>query len=117
MQLMLSTGAGEIIMAKQYQFKIEGETYHWDEQFITGAQVRQVGPGIPEGMDLQADQPLEQRPHRLLGRKLPIYPLEAVDPRHTFLGHACPRRRKPACGRMQDSNQAKGGFGLNPWLI
>ncbi len=39
-------------MAKQYQFKIEGETYHWDEQFITGAQVRQVGPGIPEGMDL-----------------------------------------------------------------
>jgi hypothetical protein len=49
---MLSTGAGEIIMAKQYQFKIEGETYHWDEQFITGAQVRQVGPGIPEGMDL-----------------------------------------------------------------
>lgn len=39
-------------MARRYPFKVEDETYHWDEQFITGVQVRQVGPGIPEGMDL-----------------------------------------------------------------
>lgn len=39
-------------MAKQYTFKIENETYHQDNQFITGAEVRQVGPGIPDGMDL-----------------------------------------------------------------
>lgn len=37
---------------KKYKFKIENETYEWDEQFITGAQVRSVGPGIPESMDL-----------------------------------------------------------------
>jgi len=39
-------------MARQYQFKVEDETYHWSEQFITGGEVRQQGPGIPEGMDL-----------------------------------------------------------------
>lgn len=39
-------------MARQYQFKVEDVTYHWDEQFITGAEVRQQGPGIPEDMDL-----------------------------------------------------------------
>lgn len=39
-------------MAHKYKFKIENETYEWDEQFITGAQVRSVGPGIPASMDL-----------------------------------------------------------------
>lgn len=39
-------------MAKKYKFKIENETHDWDEQFISGAQVRQQPPGIPENFDL-----------------------------------------------------------------
>lgn len=39
-------------MSKKFKFKIENETYEWDEQYITGQQVRSVGPGIPESMDL-----------------------------------------------------------------
>mgnify|MGYP003657820363 CR=1 FL=1 len=37
---------------KKYKFKIENETYEWDNQIITGAEVRSVGPGIPDDMDL-----------------------------------------------------------------
>ena len=37
---------------KKYHFKIENDTYDWPTQIITGAEVRGVGPGIPEGMDL-----------------------------------------------------------------
>lgn len=37
---------------KKYKFKIENDTYEWPNQFITGAEVRGVGPGIPESMDL-----------------------------------------------------------------
>jgi hypothetical protein len=37
---------------KTYHFKIENDNYPWPTQFITGADVRGVGPGIPEGMDL-----------------------------------------------------------------
>ena len=37
---------------KKYHFKIDNTTYPWDRQFITGAEVRGVGPGIPESMDL-----------------------------------------------------------------
>lgn len=39
-------------MAKKFKFKIEDEIYEWPNQFITGAEVRSVGPGIPENMDL-----------------------------------------------------------------
>ncbi|MDO8272430.1 MAG: hypothetical protein Q7U82_11030 [Gammaproteobacteria bacterium] len=39
-------------MAKKFKFKIENETYEWDNQFITGTEIRSVGPGIPESMDL-----------------------------------------------------------------
>jgi len=39
-------------MAKKYKFKIENTTYEWESQFITGQQVRAVGPGIPANMDL-----------------------------------------------------------------
>lgn len=39
-------------MAKKYHFKIENEPYDWPNQFISGAEVRGVGPGIPESMDL-----------------------------------------------------------------
>ena len=39
-------------MSKKWKFKIENETLEWDRQIITGAEVRQVGPGIPENMDL-----------------------------------------------------------------
>jgi len=37
---------------KEYKFKIENDTYEWDEKLITGHEVREVGPGIPESMDL-----------------------------------------------------------------
>lgn len=39
-------------MKEKYKFKIENENYEWDNQSITGAEVRGVGPGIPESMDL-----------------------------------------------------------------
>lgn len=39
-------------MEKKFKFKIENDVYDWGSQFITGAEVRSVGPGIPENMDL-----------------------------------------------------------------
>ncbi|HEY0414155.1 MAG TPA: multiubiquitin domain-containing protein [Allosphingosinicella sp.] len=39
-------------MKKEFKFKIENDTYKWPTQFITGKDVRGVGPGIPESMDL-----------------------------------------------------------------
>ena len=36
----------------KYKFKVENDTYEWPTQIITGADVRGVGPGIPENMDL-----------------------------------------------------------------
>ena len=39
-------------MKKEYKFKIENVVYPWPSQFITGAEVRTVGPGIPANMDL-----------------------------------------------------------------
>lgn len=40
-------------MAKdEYKFKIENEVYTWPNPTIKGAEVRSVGPGIPESMDL-----------------------------------------------------------------
>lgn len=36
----------------KFKFKVENETYEWPTQTITGADVRGVGPGIPENMDL-----------------------------------------------------------------
>ena len=34
------------------KFKIENEVHEWEAQFITGQEVRNVEPGIPESMDL-----------------------------------------------------------------
>lgn len=39
-------------MAKHYTFKINNENQKWDSQFITGADVRGIPPGIPSTMDL-----------------------------------------------------------------
>jgi len=39
-------------MSKKFKFKIENTVYEWNSQFITGREVRSVGPGIPENMDL-----------------------------------------------------------------
>lgn len=36
----------------KYKFKIEEVNYEWPTQYITGAEVRSVGPGIPNNMDL-----------------------------------------------------------------
>jgi len=40
------------MVQKKFKFKIDNDVYDWDNQFITGAEVRKVGPGIPEKMDL-----------------------------------------------------------------
>lgn len=37
---------------KKFKFKIENEMHEWPTQFITGAEVRSVPPGIPSNMDL-----------------------------------------------------------------
>jgi hypothetical protein len=39
-------------MSEKFKFKIENTTYAWDSRYITGQQVRSVGPGIPDNMDL-----------------------------------------------------------------
>jgi hypothetical protein len=38
-------------MSKKH-FKIENEPQTWDEQFITGSEVRAIPPGIPSNLDL-----------------------------------------------------------------
>jgi len=54
-------------MPKKFKFKIENTVYDWDSQFITGAQVRSVGPGIPDNMDLYLK--VAGKPGRLVGRE------------------------------------------------
>lgn len=49
---------------KKWKIKVENDVYDWDSQFITGAQVRALGPGIPESMDLFLKVP--GKPGRLL---------------------------------------------------
>ena len=39
-------------MSKNRKFKIENTSYEWPNQYITGSEIRGVGPGIPESMDL-----------------------------------------------------------------
>lgn len=39
-------------MSKKTKFKIENVTHEWDNQFISGAEVRAIPPGIPASMDL-----------------------------------------------------------------
>jgi len=39
-------------MSKKYKFKIENTSYEWQNQFITGSEVRGIGAGIPDSMDL-----------------------------------------------------------------
>lgn len=39
-------------MGNKWKFKIEHEVHEWDNQFITGAEVRTILPGIPANMDL-----------------------------------------------------------------
>lgn len=45
-------GQGGGNQGKKYKVKVENDVYEWPSQFITGAQVRTLGPGIPESMDL-----------------------------------------------------------------
>ncbi|MDB5556027.1 MAG: hypothetical protein JWL86_6011 [Rhizobium sp.] len=37
---------------KKWKVKVENDQYDWPSQFITGKEVRSLGPGIPESMDL-----------------------------------------------------------------
>lgn len=46
------------------KFKIENDVYEWASDCITGAEVRQLGPGIPESMDLFVKEP--GKPGRLV---------------------------------------------------
>ena len=39
-------------MSKQWPLKVENVTYHWPKQFITRAEIRTLGPGIPANMDV-----------------------------------------------------------------
>jgi hypothetical protein len=39
-------------MSNKHKFKIENTVYEWNDRYITGQQVRSVGPGIPDNMDL-----------------------------------------------------------------
>ena len=39
-------------MSQKHKFKIENTVYEWPNQFITGNEVREVGAGIPESMDI-----------------------------------------------------------------
>ena len=55
---------------QKYKFKIENETYSWPNQFITGAEVRSVGPGIPENMDLFLKE--HGKPGRLIKNDDPV---------------------------------------------
>lgn len=51
-------------MSKKYKFKIENTVYEWETQFITGHEVRNVGPGIPETMDIYLKE--SGKPGRLI---------------------------------------------------
>lgn len=53
-------------MPKKFKFKIENTTYEWERQFITGEEVRHVGPGIPDNMDLYLK--VAGKPGRLIER-------------------------------------------------
>jgi hypothetical protein len=37
---------------KEYNFKINNDPEKWDQQFISGEQIRSIPPGIPDSMDL-----------------------------------------------------------------
>lgn len=39
-------------MATNFKFKVENNVYEWATQFITGREVRQARPGIPQSYDL-----------------------------------------------------------------
>jgi hypothetical protein len=41
-----------MVMAKTYEFKINNKPHTWEEQFISGAEIRAIPPGIPSSMSL-----------------------------------------------------------------
>ena len=53
-------------MSTEYRFKIENISYEWPNRFITGSEVRKVGAGIPESMDLFVKVP--GKPGKLVGK-------------------------------------------------
>jgi hypothetical protein len=47
-------------MAENYEFRINNKPHTWDEQFISGAEIRAIPPGIPSTTNLyvkRADKP------------------------------------------------------------
>ncbi|TJW49656.1 MAG: hypothetical protein E5X65_32370 [Mesorhizobium sp.] len=59
-------GSKPMAPKEKFKFKIENENYEWDNQSITGAEVRGVGPGIPDSMDLYVK--MRGQPGRLVAR-------------------------------------------------
>jgi len=57
-------------MQKKFKFKIENTVYEWDRQIITGAEVRTVGPGIPDNMDLFLK--IAGKPGKLIEKNEPV---------------------------------------------
>lgn len=55
---------------EKFKFKIENETHEWDNQFITGNEVRMIAPGIPANMDLFVKRP--GKPGELVANDQPI---------------------------------------------
>jgi hypothetical protein len=41
-----------MLKEKKFKLKIENEVHEWPTQFITGAEIRTIPPGIPDNMDL-----------------------------------------------------------------
>jgi len=54
-------------MIKKFKFKIENEIHESDNQFITGAEIRTIPPGIPPSMDLFIKRP--GKPGELVGNE------------------------------------------------
>jgi len=57
-------------MAQKYKVKIENSTYEWDSKYISGQEVRGLGPGIPDNMDLFLK--VTGKPGRLIGNETSV---------------------------------------------
>lgn len=59
-------------MQNKFKLKVEGENYEWENQFITEQEIRNLGPGIPESMDLFLKS--QEKPGRLVqaGEKIDL---------------------------------------------
>lgn len=57
-------------MAKEWHLKVENVPYPWPEQYITGADIRKLGPGIPDNMDVYIKR--QGKPGTMIDNTTPI---------------------------------------------